>query len=119
MADELRAPAVKGVQQVKEISASELQQWRAQNKKHFLVDVRFQEEKDAADIGGALIPLPELERRWREIPDDQGPVVVYCHHGVRSLHAVHFLQRQGLEAVSLAGGIDAWSRQIDPDIALY
>jgi rhodanese-related sulfurtransferase len=104
---------------VKEISVSDYHKWRAENKKHVLVDVRFQEEKDTADIGGALIPLPELERRWREIPDDQGLIVVYCHHGVRSLHAVHFLLRQGLEAVSLAGGIDAWARQIDPSIALY
>jgi len=119
VADELGAVAIQGVQQVKEISVSEYHKWRAEKKKHLLVDVRFQEEKDTADIGGALIPLPELERRWREIPDDQGLIVVYCHHGVRSLHAVHFLLRQGLEAVSLAGGIDAWSRQIDPDIALY
>lgn len=104
---------------MKEISVGDYHKWRAENKKHLLLDVRFQEEKDIADIGGALIPLPELERRWREIPDDQGLIVVYCHHGVRSLHAVHFLLRQGLEAVSLAGGVDAWSRQIDPDIALY
>ena len=119
MADELCAVAVQGVQQVKEISVTEFNKWRAENKKHVLIDVRFQEEKDTADIGGHLIPLPELERRWREIPDDKGLVVIYCHHGVRSLHAAQFLQRQGLEAVSLAGGIDAWSRQIDPQIALY
>ncbi len=104
---------------MKEISVSEFHKWRLENKKHVLIDVRFAEEKETADLGGHLIPLPELERRWREIPDDSGPVVIYCHHGVRSLHAVHFLERQGLEAVSLAGGIDAWSRQIDPQIALY
>ena len=81
--------------------------------------MRFENEKLIADIGGDLIPLPELERRWREIPTDEGLVVVYCHHGVRSLHAAHFLLSKGLEAVSLAGGIDAWSRQIDPKIPVY
>ncbi|MFP5492577.1 MAG: rhodanese-like domain-containing protein [Bacteriovoracia bacterium] len=102
-----------------EMSVQDYQLWRKQNKKHLLLDVRFKEEKNIADIGGTLIPLPELERRWRELPDDQGPVVVYCHHGMRSMNATLFLKNKGVEALSLAGGIDAWSREIDPSVPLY
>jgi len=102
-----------------EISLQEYLSIVKENRRHVLIDVRFENEKLIADIGGDLIPLPELERRWREIPNDEGLVVVYCHHGVRSLHAAHFLLSKGLEAVSLAGGIDAWSRQIDPKIPVY
>ena len=102
-----------------EVTVKEYQLWRKQNKKHLLLDVRFKEEKNIADIGGTLIPLPELERRWRELPDDQGPIVVYCHHGVRSMNATQFLINKGVEAISLAGGIDAWSREIDPTVPLY
>jgi rhodanese-related sulfurtransferase len=102
-----------------EMTVKEYQLWRKQNKKHVLLDVRFKEEKNIADIGGTLIPLPELERRWRELPDDQGPIVVYCHHGVRSMNATQFLINKGVEAISLAGGIDSWSREIDPTVALY
>lgn len=102
-----------------EVTVKDYQLWRKQNKKHLLLDVRFKEEKNIADIGGTLIPLPELERRWRELPDDQGPVVVYCHHGMRSMNATLFLKNKGVEALSLAGGIDAWSREIDPSVPLY
>jgi rhodanese-related sulfurtransferase len=102
-----------------EVTVKDYQLWRKQNKKHLLLDVRFKEEKNIADIGGTLIPLPELERRWRELPDDQGPIVVYCHHGVRSMNATQFLINKGVEAISLAGGIDAWSREIDPTVPLY
>lgn len=102
-----------------EMTVKDYQLWRKQNKKHLLLDVRFKEEKNIADIGGTLIPLPELERRWRELPDDQGPIVVYCHHGVRSMNATQFLINKGVEAMSLAGGIDAWSREIDPTVPLY
>lgn len=102
-----------------EMTVKDYQLWRKQNKKHLLLDVRFKEEKSIADIGGTLIPLPELERRWRELPDDQGPVVVYCHHGMRSMNATLFLKNKGVEALSLAGGIDAWSREIDPSVPLY
>ena len=47
-------------------------------------------------------------------------VVTYCHHGVRSLTAAGILERNGYEQVySLAGGIDAWSREIDANVPRY
>ena len=55
----------------------------------------------------------------REIPADR-PLVAYCHHGIRSLRAVHFLREHDFpEALSLQGGIDAWSRAIDPSVPRY
>jgi len=46
--------------------------------------------------------------------------VIYCHTGVRSVYAAAFLQQQGFEEVySMAGGIDAWSTQVDPAVARY
>ncbi len=51
---------------------------------------------------------------------EERQVVVYCHHGVRSLNTVAWLRRQGIEnAVSLAGGIDRWSMEVDPGVPRY
>ena len=86
----------------------------------FLVDVR--EPKEAAICmieGSVLIPLGELPLRFNEIPRDQ-PIVVQCHHGGRSARAVQFLLDQGYEDVrNLAGGIEAWSLQVDPATPRY
>jgi rhodanese-related sulfurtransferase len=68
-----------------------------------------------------LIPLPELDERAEELEAFRGrPVVVYCHHGVRSLQVVNWLREQGVEACqSMAGGIDRWSLEIDPSVPRY
>ena len=88
-----------------------------------LVDVREQWEHDTAALpASVLLPLPELEERWTEVePPPAGTLIVtYCHHGVRSLGAAALLENKGLAPVaSLAGGIDAWSRRIDPAIPRY
>jgi rhodanese-related sulfurtransferase len=66
-----------------------------------------------------LIPLRSLPERFAEIPRDRD-VVLHCHHGVRSLTALQFLRAQGYERVtSLAGGIEAWSLEIDPSVPRY
>jgi rhodanese-related sulfurtransferase len=65
------------------------------------------------------IPLATLPGRFRELPLDRLLIVV-CHHGVRSLSAVHWLRTQGIEnAVSLRGGIDAWAQEIDTAMRTY
>lgn len=104
---------------IPQLSVQELHQWLSEGKPVRLLDVRFAEEKAAADLGGELIPLPELEQRWREISSDPGPLVVYCHHGVRSMHACGFLRAVGVEAINLRGGIDAWSQLVDPNVPRY
>lgn len=93
--------------------------WRRDKTPHFLLDVRQPEEYATARIEGAvLIPLNELPGRLAELPSGR-PIVVMCHHGMRSAHAVHHLREAGRDAVNLAGGIDSWSREIDPKIPLY
>lgn len=85
-----------------------------------LIDVREAWEYGIAHLPDArLIPLAELPSRFREIPADR-PVIVYCHRGIRSWHAACFLEQNAYRIVSnLAGGIDAWARELDPDIPRY
>ena len=85
-----------------------------------LLDVRQPEELEIACIAGAVhIPLNELAARMGEL--DRGrPVVALCHHGVRSELAGRLLERNGFADVShLSGGIDAWSRTVDPSVPRY
>lgn len=88
----------------------------------YLLDVRKPWEHELASLPASrLIPLDELPARAGEIDCPEGtPVVVYCHHGIRSLSAANFLEALGRGAVfSLAGGIDAWSLQIDLNVPRY
>lgn len=86
-----------------------------------LLDVRFPHEHQYVALPGSLlIPLPELDERMDELEALRGrPVVVYCHHGVRSLDGTAFLRALGLEAVSLRGGIDLYSLRVDPSLPRY
>lgn len=88
----------------------------------YLLDVRQPAEHAFAALSGDhLIPLEELPGRFGEIDLAPGrALVVYCHHGVRSWHAACYLEAQGFEGVmSLSGGIDAYSLEVDPAIPRY
>ena len=105
-----------------QITPADLARKLAAGEPVYLLDVRELGEHAFCRLpGDTLIPLGELVARATEIEPPAGvPVVAYCHHGVRSLRAVGFLRTQGFDtAVSLAGGIDAWSREIDPGIPRY
>ena len=107
---------------VREISTRDLAKQMANGHAVLLLDVRQLWENQLAVIPGSMhIPLNELCHRTREIPAAlENQIVVYCHHGVRSLSAAGLLQRVGITNVrSLAGGIDAWSCEIDPTIPRY
>ncbi|REJ83337.1 MAG: molybdopterin-synthase adenylyltransferase MoeB [Acidobacteria bacterium] len=90
-----------------------------------LLDVRTAEERDIAIIGGdgvppALhVPIAELEARLGELdPGDRW--VIHCHHGPRSTRATKLLRERGFDhAYNLAGGIDAWSLEVDPSVPRY
>ena len=85
-----------------------------------LVDCREPEEWETCRIEGArLVPLSRFAEMAPVALDREQPVVVYCHHGMRSARATLWLRQQGYAAWSMAGGIDAWSRQIDPDVPVY
>ncbi|MES2092971.1 MAG: ThiF family adenylyltransferase [Actinomycetota bacterium] len=84
-----------------------------------LIDVREPWEAAIASLPGAtLLPLGSLESTMAQI-DRSKPVVVYCHSGIRSASAVALLGAHGIPARSLDGGIDAWSRRVDPSVARY
>ena len=87
----------------------------------YLVDVRNDDEYAYCRLPDSLlVPLPELPHRVAEVDPPAGAlVVVYCHHGVRSLSGAAVLRRAGHDAASLSGGIDAWSRLIDPAVPRY
>ncbi|MDQ0576854.1 ThiF family adenylyltransferase [Agromyces albus] len=85
-----------------------------------VLDVREPWEAEVATIpGSVLIPLGDLGERLGEL-DPAASVVVYCHLGVRSNYAARQLASVGFGHVrNLAGGIDAWSRNVDPAVARY
>jgi rhodanese-related sulfurtransferase len=88
----------------------------------YLIDVRQPWESEIASLPNSVrLPLSELPNRLSEIkPPENALVVVYCHHGIRSLSAVAYLKQTGLTNVdSLFGGIDAWSTIIDPKVPRY
>ena len=86
-----------------------------------LLDVREPWEYNTAHIeGSTLIPMNEIPGRAHQELDEEAPILVLCHHGARSLSVANWLRQQGFDkAQSIAGGIDAWTRQIDPTIPLY
>ena len=86
---------------------------------YLLLDVREPWEAEIASLpGSVLIPLGELPRSLGTL-DQARPVVVYCHHGVRSASARQLLADHGFRASHLAGGIDTWARRVDPTLARY
>ncbi len=102
------------------MTAAELKQRLDAKTGLVLLDVREPFERATAAIEPSLhIPMGEIPARVQELDPDQH-IVVYCHHGVRSLNVTSWLRQQGFETVqSLRGGIDRWSREIDPKVPLY
>lgn len=102
---------------MKSISVHELHQ----NPENFLlIDVREPWERDIAHISKSIhIPLKDFLNKSATL-DRNKPIALICHHGVRSAKAAGLLLQQGFTAVyNVAGGIDAWSKEIDPSVPLY
>lgn len=106
-----------------EISPADVKRKLDAGEKLHLIDVREPTEFSLARIEGSeLIPMRQVpgELQTLEARADEAPLIVFCHHGVRSLNVVNWLRQQGLEACqSMAGGIDAWSLTIDPSVTRY
>ncbi len=110
------APVQNGIPQM---TVKEYKQRRDSGEDLFLLDVREPFEYQIAQIGGHLIPLGDLPQRVGEL-DPQREIVVQCKSGGRSQRAAEFLKRNGFEKVhNLAGGIMAWSNEIDPSVRKY
>ena len=107
-----------------ETTPQDIQGRLAAGEKLLLIDVREPAEFQLASIQGAeLIPMrtvPAQLQRLEAAADEAAALIVYCHHGVRSLNVVSWLREQGVSGCqSMAGGIDRWSLQIDPSVPRY
>ena len=104
----------------KEISVIEASILRDNNEDVVFLDVREDSELIICRIEGALhIPMGEIPERAEALPLDR-PLVVFCHHGMRSLNVVHYLESRGFEnVINMGGGIHAWSAEIDMAVPRY
>ncbi len=86
-----------------------------------LLDVRESWEVSVAHIYGSVsMPMGDIPSRAHTELDPDQRIIAVCHHGVRSLSVATWLRNQGFDqAQSLAGGIDAWSRQVDAQVPRY
>ncbi len=88
-----------------------------------LIDVREQFEYDVTRIEDAeLIPMNTVPERLQYLEGlgEESTLIVFCHHGMRSLNVVNWLRQQGVEACqSMSGGIEAWSLIVDPSVPRY
>ena len=105
---------------VHQLKASELKERLDRGEKLVILDVREPGEISTASLPGTLnIPMREIPSRFEELPKDK-ELVVMCHHGMRSMQVAGFLSQRGFENLhNLSGGIDAWSREVDPKVPLY
>ena len=105
--------------EIASLSVDELKAKLDRGDAFLLLDVREPEEFAFANIGGVPIPLGELPSRLAEL-DRNTEIVVLCHHGVRSLHAAHFLLGNGFSKLAnVRGGIDQWSVRVDGNLGRY
>src|SRR6202050_251856 len=104
---------------VPEIQAEELKSRLDHGDNLFLLDVREEYEYEIANIGGHLIPLPELPHRVNEL-DARQEIIALCKMGTRSAKAVQLLSQAGFHKVrNLTGGLHAWSERVDPKVRKY
>ena len=104
----------------KEISAPDAAKLRETNPEVTFLDVREDSELAICRIEGALhIPMGEIPERADSLPKDR-PLIVLCHHGMRSANVQQYLEAKGFKnLMNLSGGIHAWSLEVDPAVARY
>ena len=104
-----------------EITAQAFLEQRLQPNPPLLLDVREPWEFNTAHLQNSLLmPMGEVTSRAHQELDPDQPIVVVCHHGVRSAHVAMFLVDQGFSRVlNLTGGIDAWALEVDRSLTRY
>lgn len=110
-------PAIPGI-----CSPAELAQWLAEPAPPVVLDVRNPDEIAVVALPGSIrIPMREVPARIAELePHRDKPIVVHCHHGMRSARVQGFLIEQGFESVyNLEGGIDLYAELVDPSLPRY
>lgn len=105
---------------IHQLTATQLQAFLAEHPDTVLLDVREEEEVALCSLPGHThIPMNMIPLRHNELPDDR-PIVLYCHHGIRSQQCALYLAETGFEQIyNLKGGIDAWSLSVDPSVSRY
>ena len=107
---------------VQEITARALADWLndASRPAPHLLDVREEWEYAHCHLANSqLMPMHTVPLHMNSLPDD-APLVVICHHGVRSFHVARFLEHNGFSnVINLTGGVDAWAKEVDPKMATY
>lgn len=106
-----------------EIEPAEARNQVSNNSGVVLLDVREPEEFALSHLeGSVLVPMQTIPAQIVRLEQmaDESTLLVLCHHGVRSLQVVAWLRAQGIEnCYSIAGGIDRWSRELDPSVPRY
>ena len=104
---------------VKSLTVAEMKKWMDEGKKLAFFDVRTEEEHKTASVKGATL-LDEAGEKALAALDKATPIVLMCHHGMRSRTAAERVLRDGFTQVyNLEGGIDAWSQQVDTTVPRY
>jgi adenylyltransferase/sulfurtransferase len=109
-------------EQCEELSPRQLDEIRSEGGEFDLIDCREQDEWDFCRLENARhFALSEFAVHAASLlAMKDKPTVIYCHHGMRSLHATRWLRQHGRQNVfSLAGGIQRWSDEIDPQVPTY
>jgi rhodanese-related sulfurtransferase len=105
-----------------EISVTEVEAMRKGKVPFLLLDCREPHEHELVHISGStLIPMGQIPERLGELePRKSDLIVVHCHHGGRSMRVTQWLRNQGfLKVQNMAGGIDAWSLEVDGSLPRY
>ncbi|MEN9888599.1 MAG: Thiosulfate sulfurtransferase GlpE [Pseudomonadota bacterium] len=109
---------------MQQLAPAQLAEWaRTQAQRPLLLDVREGWEVQTAcarseDLDLVHMPMQTIPARLHEL-DRSRPIACLCHHGGRSMQVAHFLASHGYEVVNVAGGIHAWSAQVDPSVPVY
>ena len=109
---------------MEQLYPSQIADWaKAQSQRPLLLDVREGWEVQTAsaktqDLDLLHMPMQTIPARLDEL-DKTRPIACLCHHGGRSMQVAAFLIQHGFQAVNVAGGIHAWSAQVDPSIPVY
>ena len=109
---------------MQQISPAQVAEWAGQQtQRPVLLDVREGWEVQTASARPAELdfvhmPMQTIPARLSEL-DPARPIACLCHHGGRSMQVANFLANHGYEVVNVAGGIHAWSAEVDPTVPVY
>lgn len=101
------------------VSVEELHKWMEQGRQIQIIDVRESWERQVCKIDSDHFPMGKINDYLRQVERNK-PVIIYCHHGMRSQQVIHYLRERGFNnLINLEGGIHQWALQIDTEMQTY